>query len=44
MRGKTQWQERPHRIPTDTANTPDICQLCPGYDYMKLAWQDSIPA
>ena len=44
MRGKTQWQERPHRIPTDTANIPDICQLCPGYDYLELAWQDSIPA
>ena len=43
MKGKTQWQERPHRIPTDTADRPDICRLAPGVDSVELAWLDTRP-
>ncbi|MBQ7839587.1 MAG: fibronectin type III domain-containing protein [Lachnospiraceae bacterium] len=42
MKGKTCWQERPHKSAFDTSSVPDICRMAPGENDLFLQWQDPV--
>lgn len=42
MKGKTQWQERPHLSPYDQEKTISICRLAPYKNGVSLEWLDTI--